>query len=265
MDLYKSVCDEIGKESLDPDGILQFAEILLVHDEHTPALTLLEEHLDNIERSWEKQEQCRAYEFLAAYYQAKNDFAKSNVYFERQLSTAKETNNVDSEASALYGLGKNYGVMGDYGKAMTYLEQALVIESHRQGNGLGMAYGVMGDLLVAQEGREKEGILMYQKCVGVLEEGNASSDALIRVFLNLGQAYRSIGAWDDAIAYLEKGFTIAESIEDESLGNQSLNIVANQLKARAKQELGSTYLEKHESLPERNDELVRKALLKYIS
>jgi len=35
------------------------------------------------------------------------------------------------------------------------------------------------------------------------------------VFLKLGQAYTTIRAWDDAIAYLEKGLSIADSIEDE--------------------------------------------------
>ena len=91
---------------------------------------------------------------------------------------------------------------------------------------------------------------MFHKCVGLFEEGNASD--LTRVFLKLGKAYMTIQAWDDAIAYIEKGLSLAESIEDERLGNG--------WKAGAKQTLGHTYLEKYESLPERNDELIRKAL-----
>ena len=249
MDLYKSLCDEIGKETLHPVAILELAEILRVNHETSRSLTILEEHLDNIERSWEKPEQCRAYEFIAAHYRAKTDYAKSNVYFERQLPIAKETKNVDLEASALYGLGRNYVSMSDYDKAMAYLEQALVIA--RQGERIGMTYTAMGDVLVAQEGREKEGILMFQTCVGLLEEGNQSK-ALIEVILKLGRAYTQIEAWDDAIATLEKGFSIAESIGDERLGHQS--------KAAAKQSLGKTYLEKYASLPERNDELIRTAL-----
>jgi len=45
----------------------------------------------------------------------------------------------------------------------------------------------VGDVLVGQEGREKEAILMFQKLVGLFEEGNASEE-LIRIFLKLGQA-----------------------------------------------------------------------------
>jgi len=195
---------------------------------------------------------------IARIYSDKNDFAKSNVYFERQMSIAKETKNVESEASALHGLGHNYGRMGDYGNAMAYLEQALLTGSEWGDNFIGMTYTAMGDVLVAQDGREKEGILMFQKCCGLFEEGN-TSEACTRVFLKLGQAYRSIGAWDDAIASLEKCIQITESIEDESLGNE-WNFVG-------KQSLGNTYLEKFYSsdesivgIAERNDELICKAL-----
>jgi len=252
MDLHKSRCDEIGKGRMDPDNILTFSEILMDNDEHSLSLTILEEHLENIDRSWGKQEQCRAYHMIAFFYcNKKNDFAKSNVYFERQLSIAKETNNVEAEVDALHRIGHNYERMGDYRKAMACLEQALVIDSERGDYRIGMTCTAMGDVLVAQEGREKEAILMFQKCVGLFEEGNAS-DKLMKVFLKLGNAYRSIRAWDDAIASLEKGLSIVDSIEDEK--------IANELKAEAKQSLGNTYVEKYESLPERNEELIRKAL-----
>jgi len=71
----------------------------------------------------------------------------------------------------------------------TSSEQALVIESERGDNTrIGCMYGTMvGDVLVGQEGREKEAILMFQKLVGLFEEGNASEE-LIRIFLKLGQA-----------------------------------------------------------------------------
>ena len=73
----------------------------------------------------------------------------------------------------------------------------------------------MGELLLAQEGREKEAILMFQKCVGSFEQ---EYDA--NVFLKLGQAYTQIRAWDDAIASLEESISITDSIEDERLRNQ---------------------------------------------
>jgi len=251
MDLYKSLCDEIGKESLDANAILEFAEILRVNYETSRALTILENHLEVIDRSWGKQEQCRAYGMMAEIYCTKNDFTKSNVYFERQLSIAKDTKNVELEAEALHGLGHNYGCMGDHDNAMAYLEQALLIESERGDHKIGMTYCFMGEVLVAQEGREKEAILMLQKCVGLFEEGNQSK-TLMGVFIKLGQAYKQIKAWDEAIASLEKSISISDSIEDERR--------CNQLKVAAMRCMGNTYLEKYESLPERNDEVIRKAL-----
>jgi len=119
MDLYKSLCDEIGKESLDPEAILRFAR-LLENSETSRALAILEEYLEAIDRSWGKQEQCRAYAIIASLYRKKNDFAKSNVYYERQLSIAKETKDVESEALALNGLGRNYGYMSEYGNETNF-------------------------------------------------------------------------------------------------------------------------------------------------
>ena len=247
MDLYKSLCEEIGKESMDPNPIIEFAQILKDHHENSRALTILEEHLEAIESSWKKREQCRAYEIIAFLYCRKNDFAKSNVYFERQLPIVKETKNLESEFKALNGIGHNYGCMSDYGNAMAYLDQALVIESELGGDSIGTTFCTSGDVLVAHEGREEEAILMFQKCVGLFAECN---EDLIRLFLRLGHAYTQIKAWDEAIAYLEKSISIADSLEDERRGNQ--------LKAGAKQDLGNTYLEKYESHPGRNDELAPK-------
>jgi len=64
MELHKILCDEIGKESLDPDAILEFARVLLENSETSQALTILEEYLYNIERSWGKREQCLAYQMF---------------------------------------------------------------------------------------------------------------------------------------------------------------------------------------------------------
>ena len=91
---------------------------------------------------------------------------------------------------------------------MAYLEQSLVIESEREDDGIGLRYCTMGDLLVVQEGREKETLLMvFQTFIGLFEEGNTSEE-LIRVLVKLGKAFTKIRAWDDAIASLEKGYRL---------------------------------------------------------
>jgi len=129
---------------------------------------------------------------IAKIYREKNDFAKSNIYFERELTIAKETQNVGSEFSALHGIGHNCGVMGDYGNAMAYLEQALVIGGDDR---IGMMHTAMGDVLVAQEGREKEAILMFQKRVGwIEEEGRQGRQCIRRAYTDVRQTHtRKLG------------------------------------------------------------------------
>ena len=45
---------------------------------------------------------------IATLNREKKDYSKSNIYLELQLSIAKETKNVESEADALLRLGHNY-------------------------------------------------------------------------------------------------------------------------------------------------------------
>jgi len=156
-----------------------------------------------------------------------------------------------NQASALNGLGHNYGRMGDNDNAMACLEQALVNRSELGVHRILMAYTAMGDVLVAQEGCEKDAILMFQKCCGLFEEGN---EALVEVFLRLGQAYTKIEAWDDAVVALEKSMSIVESIEDERLSNQWKAAPSSPWEIHILRRMN------HESLPERNDELIRRAL-----
>ena len=131
--------------------------------------------------------------------------------------------------------------MGDYDKAMQYLEQALVALSEL-GDGTGQAstYASMGELLLARGGREKEAIEILQTSSGILEtHGPKGLSGLSATLCNLGEAYMRIKAWDDAITTLEKSISISASIEFE-LSRNGLQSDANQI-------LGRTYLEQYYS------------------
>ena len=56
MDLYDSLYEENGKESLDANAILSFATLLDKNSEYSRALTILEDHLEAIDRSWGTRE-----------------------------------------------------------------------------------------------------------------------------------------------------------------------------------------------------------------
>ena len=106
--------------------------------------------------------------------------------------------------------------MGDYGNAMECLEHAMIIESERGDDSTVMTYAAMGDVLVAQEGREKEAILMFQQSCGLFEEGNLSEERM-RLFLKLGQAYTKIEAWDDASHLWRKAYRLQTPLKMKGL------------------------------------------------
>jgi len=150
---------DIGKERLDPDCILAFAYNL--NDSNF------------YESTWDKDNQGKAYGMIADNHYGMYDYNKSNDYYERQLSIAKEIKDLTLEAEALHGLGGNHRRMGDYDKAMEYLEQGLIpLSETGYIVGQGRVYYIMGDVLLAQDGREKEAIEILQKASGILETCN---------------------------------------------------------------------------------------------
>jgi len=60
--------------------------------------------------------------------------------------------------------------------------------------------------------------------IGFFEEGNSSA-ILVGWFLKLGQAYATIGAWDDDIASLQKGLSIADYIEHKEASDPEMDTI----------------------------------------
>jgi tetratricopeptide (TPR) repeat protein len=259
MDLYKSLVSDIEKERLDPNCILALTATLKRHKEYGRALEVLEDHLDVIESTWDKPRQCAAYGMIACNYLGMYDYNKSIVHYERQLSIAEDIKDAALEAEALYGLGYNHGRVCDCDKAMEWLEQGLVpLSDTGDIVGQGRIYYVMGVVLLAQDGREQEAIEMLQKANGILETCD-DPEGMSFILCKLGEAYTRIVAWDDAIKALEKGISIAVSIE--------FQFKSNELQSQANQLLGQTYLEQYYSdeslvgVPATREEVIRKASL----
>jgi len=259
MDLHKSLVADIGKERLNPNYILRFAGCLKKHKEFRRALEVLEDHLDVVESTWDKSNQAAAYGTIAYNYFGMYDYNKSNVYYERKLSIAKEIKDMPLESDALLGLGCNHGFLGNYEKGMEYLEQGLVALSEL-GNiyGQGRVCSNMGHVLLSQDGREKEAIEMLQKSYGILETCDYP-EGLSWILCKIGEAFRRIEAWDDAITALKKSISISASIE--------LEVDRNEHQSQTNQVLGQTYLEQYYSdeslvsVPESREEVIRKASL----
>ena len=208
---------------------------MIKHHEFERALEVLLENVDAIASTWDKPEQGKAYSLIAYTFFLMHDYNKSNVYYELQLSIAKEIKDLTGEADALHGLGNNHGRVGDFEKATEYLDQELVALS-KLGDifGQGRVCSVMGDVLLAQDGREKEAIEMFRKASGILETCD-DPEGLSQVLCQLGEAYTRIEAWNDAITALEQSISISASIDFE--------LDRNKRQSQAYQVLGQTCLE----------------------
>jgi len=258
-DLHKSLVADIGKERLDSNYILSFTSALGKHQEFGHALEVLHENLDAIASTWEKTEQGKAYSLIGYTFFEMHDYNKSIVYYELQLSVAKEIKDLALESDALHGLGNNHGRVGDFEKSMMYLDQGLLALSEL-GNifGQGRAYAAIGDALLAQDGHEKEAIEMFQKSYGILDTYDDPGE-MSWTLCQLGEAYTRIEAWDDAITALEQSISITESIDFE--------LDRNERQSQAYQVLGQTYIEQYcsdeslDGVPETRDEGIRKALV----
>jgi len=238
---HKSLVAFIGKkERLMPNYILGFTASLINHQEFGHALRspIIQNNLDVIESAWDKPEQGKAYCLIGYTFFEMHDYNKSIVYYELQLSIAKEIKDLALESDALHGLGDNHGRVGDYEKALKYLDQELVAVSKlgfivEQGR----THSCMGDVLLAQDGREKEAIEMFQKASGIFETYNDTGE-VSRVLCKLGEAYTRIEAWDDAITALEKSISISASIEFEVDRNELQDLRRNDLQCHTYQVLG---------------------------
>ena len=259
MNLHKSLVADIGKERLDPDCILGFADALNDSNFYSHSLEVLHEHVDVIESTWDKPEQGKAYGVIANNHCGRYDYNTSNVYYERQLSIAKEIKDLTLEAEALHGLGDNHLRMGDYNKAMEYLEQELVpLSDTGDIPWQGRVYSAMGVVLLEQDGRGQEAIEMLRQAYGILETCDFP-EGLSWILCTLGEAYTRIEAWDEPITALEKGISISASMEFE--------VKRNERQSELHRVLGRTYLEQYYSdesligVPETREEGIRKASL----
>jgi tetratricopeptide (TPR) repeat protein len=123
-------------------------------------------------------------------------------------------------------LGNSYYILGDYRRAMDYLQQSLTIAQEIQDDlgqenalvNLGKVYQVLGDYYRA--------IDYYQHSLTIVQEiGDLRGKA--QALTNLGSVYVSLGDYSKTIEYSEQSLAIAREIrnrqgEGEALGNIGL-------------------------------------------
>jgi tetratricopeptide (TPR) repeat protein len=123
-------------------------------------------------------------------------------------------------------LGNSYYILGDYRRAMDYLQQSLTIAQEIQDDlgqenalvNLGKLYQVLGDYSKA--------IDCHQHSLAIAQEiGDLSGKA--QVLTNLGSVYASLGDYSKTIEYSQQSLEIARLINNHQGEGQALANIGN--------------------------------------
>ncbi|MCC5668327.1 CHAT domain-containing protein [Nostoc sp. CHAB 5784] len=156
--------------------------------------------------------------------QAQQEAAKAEQVRQQAEFQAQQAQNKLNQAEAALGatLGRlgiarsgidYYTLVGDYGKAIKYLQQSLItareIRDHR---GEGNALANLGNVYLSQ-GYYVKGIEFYQQHLALAKQIQDLSGQMIALS-NLGNAYRVIGNYPKAIEYWQQSLSIAKETKD---------------------------------------------------
>jgi len=167
-------------------------------------------------------------------YQNQSDYPKALEYYGKALKIDEELGNKNGIASNLGNMGIVYQNQSDYPKALEYYTKALMI-NEELGNKSGIAntLGNMGNIYNYQSDYPKA-LEYYGKALKINEElGNKRSIA--NNLINIGNLYISINELDKSLDYLNRGLVLNEKIGDTRQVNYTLNMLAANYIARARQ------------------------------
>src|SRR5262249_46709793 len=132
--------------------------------------------------------------------------------------------------------------LGDYPGALATCEKAVTTGLRMYGPDsfhMSYAYGHMGDVL-AKLNRYDDAIESYKRAIRIEgKDGDASTRPLLHALEGLGQAYLRVGKGRDAVAALERAFTLSMSSEVHSQAYQVERADIHFALARALWESGS--------------------------
>ncbi|MEH2451437.1 tetratricopeptide repeat protein, partial [Nostoc sp.] len=164
-----------------------------------------------------------------------NDFLGSRGYFTdqvdlyRQLIEAWEkTGEIENLYSsvALNNLGNAYNYLGQYERAIEFLEQCLEIAKEiGERNSEGKSLGNLGNAYLSL-GQYQQAIDFYQQSLDIAREiGERNSEG--KSLMNLGNAYNSLGQYQRAIDFYQQSLDIAREIGERNSEGKSLMNLGN--------------------------------------
>ncbi|MGR3279355.1 CHAT domain-containing protein, partial [Acaryochloris marina NIES-2412] len=165
------------------------------------------------------------------------------------LDISREIGNREGEANALGNLGIAYGALGQYQKAISFLQQTLDIsreignrvgEANALGN-LGLAYGALGQY--------QKAISFHQQQLDISREiGNREGEA--NALGNLGLAYYFLGQYQKAIDHYQQSLTLFQAIGDREGSGLFFSNLGHLLAEQQQPELAIVFLKQSVNLRE---------------
>ena len=147
-------------------------------------------------------------------YESLGEYGKAETYQENALLIRKEIGDKQGEAACYGNLGGVYESLGEYGKAETYQKNALLIRKEI-GDKRGEAT-CYGELgKVYQSLGEYDKAKTYQVNALVIRKGIGEKQGEATCYGNLGSVYQSLGEYGKAETYSKSALVITKEIGDK--------------------------------------------------
>ena len=155
---------------------------------------------------------------LGLVYQNQGMYDDAQRCFETALTFYENVGNLDGKIHAISNLASVFDERGDWSKAIQNYEQGIKLLSQSGKkedlasllNNVGVVYQKAGQIVQAET--------ILQRCVDLLDEtGLAHSPHGVRVLMNLGEVYATLGQAHQAIHCLESAISICQELSDADL------------------------------------------------
>ncbi len=188
------------------------------------ALMLSRELKDSMTEKQIRELESYAYKLIGNAYESLIDFSKAEEFFQKALSTAQSSNNLQAERSALVNLQGLYGSKNEFYKNLPLIQRSLQI-SQKLGSPISEVYDLVG-LANHYEtnGEIQESLTIHQKALQKVEGISPTSipkglQALLqetRIFVrnHLADAYVDARQYDQALETMQQNLQLLESISD---------------------------------------------------
>lgn len=173
-------------------------------------------------------------ENMGGIYMNQSNFPKALEYYQKALKIYEEIFDRDGIASVFGNIGLIYQAQSNYPKALEYYKKALKInEEIGNKSGFAITLGNIG-LIYHTQSNFPKALEYFQKALKINENiGNKSG--LANNLINIGELYTGINELDKSLDYLNRGLILNEEIGDNRQVNYTLNMLAGNYNARAKQ------------------------------